>query len=127
MAEPVEEMIAEYTRRYIAHDEDGVTDLCLAPFVAIRGGAAVYLPDRDAVRGHFLAVMDAYRDAGFATFSPVAIETHELGEHSCFVTVRWNALDTDGGVARDTQTTYHLLAMPDEREGWRFLSYTNHF
>jgi hypothetical protein len=127
MPQRVEEVIAEYTRRYIAHDPEGVTELCLAPFVAIRGGAAAYLGDRDAVREHFLAAMDAYRDAGFATFSPVEIETHQLGEHSCFVTVRWNALDSDGRVARDTKTTYHLLAMPEEREGWRFLSYTNHF
>jgi len=27
-------------------------------------------------------------------------------------------------VVRDTRTTYHLLAT---REGWRLLSYTNHF
>jgi hypothetical protein len=29
MAEPVEEVIAEYARRYTACDADGVTDLCL--------------------------------------------------------------------------------------------------
>jgi hypothetical protein len=33
-------------------------------------------------------------------------------------------LDADGNVARDTLTTYHLLAT---RAGWRFLSYTSHF
>ena len=43
------------------------------------------------------------------------------------VSVRWNALDVDGNVLRDTKTTYHLLAAPDTAEGWRFLSYTNHF
>ena len=39
-------------------------------------------------------------------------------------TVHWNALDVDGQVVRDTWTSYQLLATPD---GWRFLSYTNHF
>jgi hypothetical protein len=46
------------------------------------------------------------------------------GEHSVFATVHWNALDVDGQVVRDTWTSYQLLATPD---GWRFLSYTNHF
>jgi hypothetical protein len=41
--------------------------------------------------------------------------------------VRWNAVDGDGNVLRDTKRTYHLLATPEEAEGWRFLSYTNHF
>jgi hypothetical protein len=47
-----------------------------------------------------------------------------VDEHSVFTTVRWNALDAEGQVLRDTRTTYHLLATPD---GWRLLSYTNHF
>jgi hypothetical protein len=38
--------------------------------------------------------------------------------------VRWHALDIDENVARNTVTTYHLLAIP---AGWRFLSYTNNF
>jgi len=124
MADPVEDVIAEYTRRYVAGDADRVTELCLSPFLAIRRGVAVHLGDRDALREHFVEVMNAYRDAGFATFSPVETETNQLGEHSCFVTVRGNALGSDGTVVRDTKTTYHLLAVP---EGWRFLSYTNHF
>ena len=101
-----------------------MTELCLYPFVAIRGGAAIHLADRDAVREHFAAMMDAYRGAGAATWSPVEIDNHQLGEHASFATVRWNALDTDGKLLRDTLTTYHLLGGP---AGWRFLSYTNHF
>ena len=72
-------------------------------------------------------MMGAYRGQGAATWSPVAIDSHVLGEHASFQTVRWNALDVDGNVLRDTQTTYHLLAAPATAEGWRFLSYTNHF
>jgi hypothetical protein len=41
-----------------------------------------------------------------------------------FATVHWNALDAEGQVVRDTWTSYQLLATPD---GWRLLSYTNHF
>jgi hypothetical protein len=114
----------EYTRRYVAHDEEGVTELCICPFLAIREGIPIHLADRAAVRDHFATVMDAYRDAGYASFSPVEIDTRELGERAAFTTVRWQALDHDGNVARDTMTTYHVLSTP---AGWRFLSYTNHF
>jgi hypothetical protein len=124
MTADVDALVHEYARRYSAREVDGVTDLCLWPFLAIRGGVAIHLADRAAVRDHFTAMIDAYRDAGYARFGAVAIDTHQLGEHSAFTTVRWHALDQDGNVARDTQTTYHLLATPD---GWRFLSYTNHF
>ena len=69
-------------------------------------------------------MIDAYRDAGYASLGPVAIDTHQLGGYSAFTTVRWQALDANGIVARDTQSTYHLLATAD---GWQFLSYTNRF
>ncbi len=120
----IDSLIHEYARRYSARDVEGVTELCLWPFVAIREGAAIHLADRDAVRDHFTAMIDAYRDAGYASFAAAAIDTRLLGERAAFATVRWHALDTDGELARDTETTYHLLAGPD---GWRILSYTNHF
>jgi len=124
MAAAVESLIHDYARRYSTRDVDGVTELCLWPFVAIREGGAIHLADRDAVRDHFTVMIDAYRDAGYARFAPVAIDTRRLGERAAFTTVRWHALDGDGNVARDTVTTYQLLATPS---GWRLLSYTNHF
>jgi ketosteroid isomerase-like protein len=124
MAAAIESLIHEYARRYSAREVDGVIELCLWPFVAVREGAAIHLADRAAVRDHFTAMIDAYRDAGYASFAAVAIDTRQLGERAAFATVRWHALDADGEVARDTTTTYHLLATPD---GWRILSYTNHF
>jgi len=124
MTATVESLIREYAGRYSAYDADAVTELCLHPFLAIREGTPIHLADRDSVRDHFAKVMDAYRRAGAATWSPIEIETHQLGEHAAFATVRWNALDTEGNVLRDTRTTYHLLTGP---AGWRFLSYTNHF
>jgi hypothetical protein len=114
----------EYIRRYSERDLDGVTELCLAPFLAIREGVPIHMPDREAVRDHFAAMIDAYRGGGVATWKRVEIDVRELGEHAVFATVRWNALDSEGNALRDTRTTYHLLATPD---GWRFLSYTNHF
>jgi hypothetical protein len=110
--------------RYSARDVEGVAELCVCPFLAVREGVAIHLADRNAVHDHFKAMIDAYRDAGYVSFAPVAIDTRELGDRAAFTTVRWHALDTEGNVARDTQTTYHLLAIPD---GWRLLSYTNHF
>ena len=124
MTAAIDSLVHEYARRYSAREPKGVTQLCLWPFLAIREGIPIHFADRDAVRDHFTAMIDAYRDAGYASFAPVAIDTHQLGPRAAFTTVRWHALDADGRVARDTQTTYHLLATPD---GWRFLSYTNHF
>jgi hypothetical protein len=114
----------EYIGRYSERDVNGVTELCVAPFLAIREGVPIHMPDREAVRDHFGAMIDAYRGGGVATWKRIESDTRELGEHAVFTTVRWNALDSEGNVRRDTQTTYHLLATPD---GWRLLSYTNHF
>jgi hypothetical protein len=83
------------------------------------------MPDRDTVWDQFASAIAAYRlAAGAVKWTPVHIDTRQLGEHSVFATVHWNALDADGQVARDTWTSYQLLATPD---GWCFLSDTNHF
>jgi hypothetical protein len=124
MPAAVDEVMDEYIRRYSERDLDGVTELCVAPFLAIREGRPIHLPDRDAVRDHFGAMIDGYRGGGVATWKRIESDTRELGEHAVFTTIRWNALDESGNVLRDTRTTYHLLATPD---GWRLLSYTNHF
>jgi ketosteroid isomerase-like protein len=120
----IDAVMDEYIRRYSERDVDGVTELCLAPFLAIREGVPIHMPDRDAVRDHFAAMIDAYRGSGAATWKRIEIDVRELGEHAVFATVRWNALDSEGNVLRDTRTTYHLLSTSD---GWRLLSYTNHF
>src|SRR5262245_29465379 len=110
MATTVESSIEEYARRYSAQDAEGVSTLCEVPFVAIREGKAIHLPDRDAVRKHFAAIMSTYRGMGAAVWSPVEIEPHPLGDSASFATVRWNAKDERGNIIRDTRTTYHLLA-----------------
>ena len=83
------------------------------------------MPDRGAVRDHFARVITAYRvTTGITAWNPVEIDARLLGEHSVLATLHWNAVNADGQVVRDTWTSYQLLATPD---GWRFLSYTNHF
>jgi hypothetical protein len=115
----------EYTRLYSDRDVEGVTNLCLWPFLAIRKGEAIHMPDRAAVRDHFAEAIIAYRvTTGVVGWTPVEIDARQLGKHSIFATLHWNAVDADGQVVRDTWTSYQLLATPD---GWRFLSYTNHF
>jgi hypothetical protein len=69
-------------------------------------------------------MIDGYRGTGVATWKRVELDVRELGEHAVFATMRWKALDAEQNVLRDTRTTCHLLATPD---GWRLLSYTNHF
>lgn len=124
MSESIDAFIHEYTRRYVAHDVDGVVELCEVPFLAVREGKPIHMADHDAVREHFARIIEAYATAGYSSFEAVDIDTYQLGEHAAFTTVRWHALDAEGNVARDSRTTYHLLST---ESGWRFLSYTNHF
>jgi hypothetical protein len=125
MSATVDSFFDEYARCYTDGDVEGVTSLCLWPLLAVRRGEAIHMLDRDAVWDHFAAAIAAYRLAADAEkWTPVEIDTRQLGEHSVFATVHWNALDADGQVVRNTWTSYQLLATPD---GWRFLSYTNHF
>lgn len=124
MTDTVEALFDEYTRRYVAFDVSGVADLCLVPFVAVREGKVIPMPDRVAVEAHFSRIIAGYRDAGFGSFSAIELDNRPAGERSSFVTARWLALDSAGSVARDSRTTYHLVLTD---AGWRFLSYTNHF
>ena len=125
MSATVDSFLADYARRYTEGDVDGVTSLCLLPFLAVRRGEAIHMPDHGAVWDHFASSIAAYRRAADAQeWRPVEIDARHLGEHSVFATVHWNALDADGQVVRDTWTSYQLLATSD---GWRFLSYTNRF
>lgn len=125
MAAEIEALLALYIDRYAKGNLQGVTSLCVTPFFAIRKGELIVMPDRAAVLSHFAAAIDAYRRAAdVRAWAAREINTLQLGEHSAFVTVHWNAFDADEQVVRDTWTSYQLLTTPD---GWRFLSYTNHF
>ena len=61
------------------------------PFLAIREWVPIHLADGSAVRDHVTVIMDAYRDAGFASFSLIEADTRQLGEQAAFTTVRWHA------------------------------------
>jgi hypothetical protein len=125
MTTTVDSFFDEYAGRYTDPDVEGVTNLCIWPFLAVRNGKAIHLPDRAALQDHFAGEIKAYRIAsGTAIWTPVEIDARKLGDDSVFATVHWNALDEDGQVVRDTWTSYQLLATSD---GWRFVSYTNHF
>ena len=124
MTDTVESLLDEYQRRYVARDGEGVTDLCRWPFLAIRKGEAIHLLDRNAVRDHFASMVQTYRFVGVDSWRRIETEVRQLGADSVFVTVNWNTVDAESEVLRDSWTSYHLLKTP---EGWRFLSYTNHF
>lgn len=120
----VDSLLGVYQDRYTERDVEGVTNLCLWPFLVIRKGKAIHLLDRNAVREHFASAVQAYRFTGVAGWRRVETEVRELGEHSLFVTVNWNTVDAEGHVLRDSWTSYQMLATSN---GWRFLSYANHF
>ncbi len=124
MSATVDSLFDEYASRYSDRDVEAVTGLCVWPFLAVRRGEAIHMTDRDAVRDHFASAIAAYKFTGVVTWTAVEIDVRHLGEHSVFATAHWNAANADGEVLRDTWTSYQLLTTPD---GWRFLSYTNHF
>lgn len=70
MTDTVDSIFDEYARRYSERDVEGVAELCLWPFLAIREGVAIHMTDREAVRDHFASMIDAYRGAGVATWKP---------------------------------------------------------
>jgi hypothetical protein len=96
MSATADSLFDEYARRYITGDVKGVTSLCLCPFLAVRKGEAIHMPDRGAVWDHFASAIGAYRRAaGVETWTRVALDVRHLGEHSVFATVHWNALDAE--------------------------------
>lgn len=99
----VEAFLDEYSQRYTEGDVRGVTNLCHVPFLAVRRGEAIHMSDAGAVWDHFASAIGAYRRAaGVETWQRLETDTRELGEHSVFASVHWNALDADGKVVRDT-------------------------
>jgi hypothetical protein len=125
MSATVESLFDEYARLYIAGDVKGVANLCICPFLAVRRGEPIHMLDSGAVWDHFASAIGAYRKAAqVENWKRISLDVRQLGEYAVFATVNWNAFGTGGQVVRDTWTSYHLLSTPD---GWRFLSYTNHF
>ena len=66
MSGALDSFFADYARRYTEGDVEGVTSLCLWPFVAVRRGAAIHMPDHGAVWDHFASSIAAYRRAADA-------------------------------------------------------------
>lgn len=120
----IERFFETYAERYMAFDADAIAAMYEAPFLAVREGRPIHLGDREAVREHLVALMDAYRNAGAARAAIADLQVTPLGKTSLIATVRWNALAEDGRLLRDFTTSYQLLR--DDPGGWRILSYTYH-
>ena len=121
---PIEQFFEMYAERYMASDVDAIAALYEAPFLAVREGRAIHLGDRDAVREHLVALMEAYRNSGAARATIVDLQVRRLDSTSAIATVRWNVLADDGALVRDFATSYQILR--EEPGGWRILSYTYH-
>jgi len=114
---------ADYARRYMASDVDGVSAMYEAPMVALRDGRAIHLAERTAVREHLTELMAAYSRSGAARADIASLDVVRLGKSSVFATVHWHVRDAGGGLVKDFHTTYHLVRVDRD---WRILSYTNH-
>ncbi len=113
-----------YIRWYAEGDVDGAAEVCVVPFVVVRDGVEIRLPDHDAMREHLAAVMEGFRTSGVARWERIETDLNELGDRTIFATVRWHGLDAEDELVREISTTYHIDRRPD---GFRFVSYTNHF
>ncbi|MGH3066728.1 MAG: hypothetical protein ACRDOF_10580, partial [Gaiellaceae bacterium] len=94
-----------------------------APFLAVRDGRAIHLPDPAAVREHLAELMQAYAKSGAVRADIASLQELSLGPTGAVVTVHWHAVAADGSMVRDFNTSYHLLR---DGETWRILAYTNH-
>ena len=119
----IDAFFERYAERYMASDVDAIASLYEAPFLAVRDGRAIHLPDREAVREHLSGLMHAYAAAGAVRADIASLDALPLGPSGAMVTVNWHAVDADGTMVRDFHTSYHLLR---NGETWRILSYTNH-
>jgi hypothetical protein len=105
MATTIQSLIEEYARRYSAQDVDGVSALCEAPFLAIREGKAIHLPDGEAVRDHFATIMSTYRGNGGRRMVASRDRTssaRRLGQfHDCSLERQGRAREHHAGYAYD--------------------------
>jgi hypothetical protein len=106
----------------MAADTMAVADMCDAPFLAVRGGSAIHLADREAVADHLAGLMDSYRQAGAATADIAELDVLAQGDSAALATVRWNVRTAAGELIRDFRTSYQLVGP----EPWRIVSYVNH-
>lgn len=121
---PIDRFFETYAERYMASDADAIAAMYEVPFLAVREGRAIHLGDREAVREHLVALMEAYRNAGATSATIADLQVAQLDTTSALATVRWNALANDGALLRDFTTSYQMLR--EEPRGWRILSYTYH-
>jgi len=126
MPASVDSFFDDYARLYTAGDVKGVTNLWSLPVrcnPARRGRSTCLTAAPCGITSLRPSLHIAARRT-LRTWKPVEIDSRHLGEHSVFATVPGMRLDADGQVIRDTWSSYQLLATSD---GWRLLSYTNHF
>ena len=126
MVESVDEFFELYAACYSDGDLQGIASLCLTPFVAVRKGEVMVMPDRGEV-------LEPFRRRDRRVPSGVAREkigrlARSRPRHSVSTPHSQRSTGmrstTAGNVVRDTSTSYQLIRTPD---GWRLLSYTNHF
>ncbi|WP_346927004.1 DUF4440 domain-containing protein [uncultured Arthrobacter sp.] len=122
MTADVAELFERYAERYMASDADAVADMCGAPFLAVRKGVPIPLPDRPAVVAHLAGVMAAYRASGAVAADIEGVDILEQGDSAALATVHWRVRAADGSVVRDFRTSYQLVG-PDP---WRIFAYVNH-
>ena len=106
---PIERFFETYAAHYTAYDAEAITAMCEVPFLVVREGRAIHLGDREDVRRHVSALMDAYRNAGAAQATIAELQITQLGRTSAIATIRWNALSDDGGILRELTTSYQVL------------------
>ena len=119
----IQSFFDHYAERYMAWDVDAIATMYEAPFLAVRDGGAIHLPDDAAVHEHLAELMEAYGKAGAVRADIASLDTLPLGPSGAIVTVNWHAVDARGELVRDFHTSYHLLR---DDATWRILSYTNH-
>jgi ketosteroid isomerase-like protein len=121
MSSEIREFFEQYADRYMAGDAETVADMYTAPFLAVRHGTPIYLPDRPSVVEHLAGLMSTYARSGAAVAEITDIDLLEQGDSATLVTVHWNVRSAGGEMIRDFRTSYQLAGRPS-----RIVSYVNH-
>ena len=122
MSTDVEAYFRRYAELYMAAEAEAVADLCEVPFLAVRGGTAIHLPDRAALVEHLAGLMAAYRRSGATAANIVEMTDLPQGDGASFVTVHWDVRAADGAQVRDFRSSYQLVG----RDAALIVSYVNH-
>ena len=106
--EAVRSFLADYARRYEAHDGDAVAAACTVPLTISQGGRITCWTEAAPIVDNMVQLCAVYAAAGMKTATPELLHWQALGAHDGFALVRWTLARADGSLLQCFATAYQL-------------------